>query len=94
MRMALCRCSSAVIARPHRIHSKRIHELVRLFSGPQLDKDSPEDMRWIYERALERAQKYGIEGVSYSLTMASWSRCRNSDPPLTVGGPYHLSRTR
>jgi ubiquitin-activating enzyme E1 C len=34
-----------------------------------VDKDSPTDMQWICDRAIERADNYGISGVNYKLTM-------------------------
>jgi ubiquitin-activating enzyme E1 C len=39
------------------------------FPNRQLDADSPEDMKWVYERALQRAETFGIGGVTYMLTL-------------------------
>lgn len=33
------------------------------------DTDSPADMRWICDRAVERAAKFGITGVDYMMTL-------------------------
>jgi len=34
-----------------------------------MDKDSAEDQQWVFQKALERAEKFGIDGVTYKLTM-------------------------
>lgn len=35
---------------------------------PSLDKDDPEHITWLYEKALARAREFGISGITYALT--------------------------
>lgn len=37
-------------------------------TGVSVDGDDPNHISWIYEKACERAQQYGIQGVTYMLT--------------------------
>jgi ubiquitin-activating enzyme E1 C len=34
-----------------------------------VNNDDPDDMNWLYQRALERATAYNIQGVDYSKTL-------------------------
>eukprot|EP00397_Hematodinium_sp_SG-2012_P055213 GEMP01067204.1.p1 GENE.GEMP01067204.1~~GEMP01067204.1.p1 ORF type:complete len:359 (-),score=86.54 GEMP01067204.1:104-1180(-) len=44
-----------------------LHSLAR--KDKKLDADRREDMQWLFEVALKRSQSFGIEGVTYALTM-------------------------
>ncbi|ELP84953.1 NEDD8-activating enzyme E1 catalytic subunit, putative, partial [Entamoeba invadens IP1] len=37
--------------------------------GTKVDADNPDHVKWIYEKALERAQEKNISGVTYKLTL-------------------------
>ncbi|KFD48119.1 hypothetical protein M514_11000 [Trichuris suis] len=40
----------------------------RPFEGKAIDGDNPAHINWIYEKALQRANSFGIAGVTYRLT--------------------------
>ena len=39
------------------------------FPEEKMDGDNPEHLKWCFEKAAARAAEYGIEGVTYQLTM-------------------------
>ncbi|CAE7795457.1 uba3 [Symbiodinium microadriaticum] len=40
-----------------------------LDGGRSINTDSPDDVQWVYHTALRRAEKFGISGVTYFLTL-------------------------
>lgn len=45
-------------------------EWAKIFKHP-IDNDNIEHVTWIYEKALERAKLYGIEGVTMQQTLGN-----------------------
>ena len=53
----------------HCIQYAYVIEWEKHHGSRKLDTDSAEDMTWVYERAKERGELFGIQGVTYMLTM-------------------------
>ncbi|KAJ2904792.1 NEDD8-activating enzyme E1 catalytic subunit [Zalerion maritima] len=69
-RAAVPLCTLASIPRQpeHCIEWAHIIAWEREKPYPNLDKDDPNHITWLYQRALERGQEFGIGGITYQLT--------------------------
>lgn len=65
----LCTISSTPRRPEHCIEYAFILEWDKYFPTKKMDADNPEHMQWVFEKALERAVLFGIEGVTYFKTL-------------------------
>ncbi|MCF0122389.1 MAG: ThiF family adenylyltransferase, partial [Lachnospiraceae bacterium] len=65
---ALCTIANNPRIPEHCIEYAFVSEWSKHHKNP-VDKDSIEDVNWIYQTALARAKEFNIEGVTYNLTL-------------------------
>lgn len=68
VKFPLCTLAETPRTAAHCIEYAHLIQWDQVHHGKTFDADNPEHMQWIYSQALERADTFGISGVTYSLT--------------------------
>lgn len=64
----ICTIASTPRIPEHCIEWASVLEWPRVFKDKKMDTDNPDDIQWLFDQACARAEEFGIEGVTWSLT--------------------------
>ncbi|KAF3457189.1 hypothetical protein FNV43_RR01846 [Rhamnella rubrinervis] len=68
VKFPLCTLAETPRTAAHCIEYAHLIKWDEVHSGKAFDPDDPEQMKWVYNEAVKRAELFGIPGVTYSLT--------------------------
>ncbi|GJS16507.1 NEDD8-activating enzyme E1 catalytic subunit [Tanacetum coccineum] len=68
VKFPLCTLAETPRTAAHCIEYAHLIKWDEVHSGKEFDPDNPEHMQWVYLEAAKRAELFGIQGVTYSLT--------------------------
>ncbi|KDP40122.1 hypothetical protein JCGZ_02120 [Jatropha curcas] len=68
VKFPLCTLAETPRTPAHCIEYAHLIKWDEVHSGKTFDPDDPEHMKWVYGEAVKRAELFGIQGVTYSLT--------------------------
>nr|GEU53573.1 NEDD8-activating enzyme E1 catalytic subunit [Tanacetum cinerariifolium] len=68
VKFPLCTLAETPRTAAHCIEYAHLIKWDEVHSGKSFDPDNPEHMQWVYLEAAKRAELFGIQGVTYSLT--------------------------